>query len=282
MPELFYAFLVPLAFASKYVTEKVILRRISVYTSLFLEYSVAVILFLLSVLAFSNLVLPPASMLPLLTLTSVVGAGAIIVYYKAINLSKQVSLIYAIAATYIFFSVFLSSLFLGEPFLAKYYLAIPLVIVSLGLLSLKPGKKLVLTDPAVLLAFATGLGWGVYYTLAKVVSTQINPFNATLFMEAGVWAGLAGYILFSRKEIKLAAPRETVPLLLFAAVLFVVGAFSFNISFVLVGVSLTTLIDAVSPGLTALIAFVFLGEQLSKRQYWGLFLMIASLAILTL
>ncbi|HLD62572.1 MAG TPA: DMT family transporter [Candidatus Norongarragalinales archaeon] len=281
MPELFYAFLVPFAFAFQVVVEKLILNRISVYTSLFYEYLFAIALIFASTLALSNLVFPTGFILLLIALASVIGAASIIFYYKALQSSNQVSLIAAVSGSYILFTVAFSIFFLGEPFLPNYYLAIPLILASLALLSLKKERKIVLTDPSVALALLGSVGWGAYYTISKPVSQAMTSYSATLFLEIGVLSGIIFYILATKKKLDLKTPEKTLPLLAFMAFLFAVGAIAVNISIVLVGVSLTILIAAVSPAITTVSAFVFLKERLTSWQYLGVMLMVASMVVLS-
>ncbi|MFH1056460.1 MAG: DMT family transporter [Candidatus Micrarchaeota archaeon] len=279
MQELLFAFLALFGFGSKDVLNKLILKKLDVYSTLIIEYFLALFLFAAAILLFSKPVFPQADTLLLIILSTVIGSASIVSYFKAVQSSK-VSLIFAIAGSYPLFAILFSVFFLGEAFLSKYFIVLPALLVALFLLgySKKQGK---LFEPAVWLALLACVGWGANFTLAKVISSSINPFNTTLFMEGGLFIGISAYALLSRKKLSLPKSGQGLLFLSYVA-LFALAAVSMNISLLTNGVPLTTLITASAPGLTAIISRVFLKEKLSLRQYAGILLLVISLAVLSL
>ncbi len=282
MPELFYAFLTLFVFGIKDVFNKKILKTNDVYSILLIEYSLAVALVVGALFVFSTPIFPSNEILLLTVFSSVIGAASIIAYFSAVQLSS-VSLVYAVASSFPFFSALFSVVFLKEPFLPVYYLALPAILIALFMLTYKKGTSLKdLFTPAVLLALVASVGWAAFFTMAKVVTSSINAFNASVLMEGGVLLAIALFILATRKKVSLSKAPNVRKMVVIYVLFFSIGVVSMNLSLLNAGVSLSSMISAAAPGLTAITAFLVLKEKLSKIQYAGIALLIVSLAMLSL
>lgn len=287
MADLFFAFLALLIFGSKDILNKKILETNDVFSILLIEYSLTILLLIASAFVFSTLAIPSEALLLLVVFSSVIGAASIVWYFSAVQ-SSRVSLVFAVASSYPLFSTLFSILFLGEPLLPVYFIALPIILIALFLLGYKKnnrGKRTAgaksLFEPAVWLALFTSIGWGAYFTVAKVVSSSVNAFNASVWMEGGVLVALAVYLLASRKKITVPASGRVRLMALFYVLLFCVGVIAMNFSLLRAGVSMSSMITAAAPGLTALLAFLLLKEKLSKTQYAGIALLVGSLIMLS-
>ena len=281
MPDLSFAFLTLFVFGIKDVINKKILETNDVYSLLLTEYVLAMPFLIGALAIFSTFAFPSGNMLWLIVFSSLVGAVSIIAYFRAIQ-SSSVSLIFAVASSFPFFSALFSVLFLKEPFYPLYYLALPAIIIALAMLAYKKGGIKNLFDPAIVLALISSIGWGAFFTAAKVVSLSMNAFNASVWMEGGVLLGIALFFLLQKKKITLSKAGNVPAMLLSYVVLFSIGVVSMNLSLLYAGVSLSSMITAAAPGLTAIIAFLVLKEKLSKLQYAGIALLIASVVMLSL
>src|SRR3989338_7877375 len=109
MPDLLFAFLALFGFGFKDVLNKLILKKLDVYSTLLSEYFLSMFLLASSVFVFSTLVFPDKNVFLLLLLSSIIGSAAIVSYFKAVQLSK-VGLVFSIAGSYPFFAVLFSML----------------------------------------------------------------------------------------------------------------------------------------------------------------------------
>ena len=100
-------------------------------------------------------------------------------------------------------------------------------------------------------------------------------------MEAGVFLFIFAYSLASRKKLSMPQSSQTRSFLLVYCLLFALSVFAEYLAILTVGVSVSTMVFAIAPGLNALLCLAFLNEKLSIRQYAGIALMIASLAVLS-
>lgn len=281
MPDLSFAFLTLFVFGIKDVINKKILETNDVYSILLTEYSLTMPFLVGALLVFSAVAFPSGDMVWLIIFSSLIGAASIIAYFTAVQ-SSSLSLVYAVASSYPFFAALFSVFFLHEPFLPVYYLALPAIIIALAMLAYKKGNVKDALAPAVVLALIASIGWGAFFTVAKVVSLSMNAFNASVWMEGGVLLGIALFFLLQKKKITLSKAKNVPAMLLSYVVLFSIGVVSMNLSLLYAGVSLSSMITAAAPGLTAIIAFFVLKEKLSKLQYAGITLLIASVVLLSL
>jgi drug/metabolite transporter (DMT)-like permease len=278
---LLFAFIGTLAFGMKAAVEKKVLSSVSVYSSLVFQYSLCVLAYLLAVVLYAGVGVPSTSMMLLLVFSSIAGAASVIWYFQALSLEKA-SVVFAIACTYVLFAVALSVTFLGEPFFPVYALAIVVLVVSLLLLSgsIKIGGFA--NNPALVSALLSSVCLGVFSTVGKVVSVQLGAFNASLYMELGVLLVVSAYIVLSKKKLALPASQSTLGLMCLSSALLAIGVVAFNLSYIRIGLSLSSLIDSAAPAVTAVCAWLFLGERLSKKQYAGVLLMGVAIAVLSL
>ena len=281
MPELLFAFLTLVVFGIKDVINKKILESNGVYSVLLIEYFLSVILLVAALFVFSVPTFPSNDILWLTIFSSLIGAASIIAYFSAVQ-SSSVSLVFAVASSYPFFSALFSVFFLKEPFFPIYFIALPAIIFALFLLAYKKGAVKDLFEPVVMLALFASIGWGAFFTAAKVVSVSINAFNASVLMESGVFLAIALFLLLQGKKLSLSNTPNMRSMILFYVLLFSVGVVAMNLSLIYAGVSLSSMITAAAPGLTAILAFLVLKEKLSKIQYAGIALLIFSLVLLSL
>jgi len=278
VPELFFAFLTLFCWGLKDVLNKRLLAKIDVYSLSLTEYFFAILLMAASLLLFSKPVFPQGDALLLVLFASILGAASILAYFKAVQTSK-IGLVFAVSSSFPLFSVLFSALFLGEPFQNVYLVSLPLILAALFLLAYRNQGFSI--GRGVWLALLASISWGAFFTMAKPVALQINAFNASFFMEGGVLIVLAACFLAFGKKLVFPPSAELRWFTFFYVVLFAAGVIFGNLSFLAIGVSLTSLITATAPALNALMARIFLKEKLTKTQYAGIVLLIASLALLS-
>ncbi|MEM1256597.1 MAG: DMT family transporter [Cyanobacteria bacterium P01_H01_bin.21] len=165
-------------------------------------------------------------------------------------------------------------------------------VISIGvvLTTLTPSSELA-SNPVLgsICAIGAGLSFGFYGIVAELsLKAQPGypglhpvPFSLYTFI---VVATLAGLTLLINQQITI-APAAWPPVLamtLFSASLTLIAYVLNNFGIGLVGASLTALLSASAPALTALFAWWIMQETLQQQQLWGIALVTVGVAMLSL
>ena len=179
--------------------------------------------------------------------------------------------------------VALASRFLfGEPLYWNKILAIVLAIVGCALVAQVYDLGFVLSNPVgTVIGLAAGVGFAVYSLFGKAASHRLNPWTTVAY----TFAFGSFFLLLTRPFDQLLSLGHAVDgwlLLLLLAVPTLGGYGLYMVSLGYLPVSVASIIVALEPVFTALMAFAILGERLAPVQIAGSVLIFAGVAALQL
>lgn len=122
------------------------------------------------------------------------------------------------------------------------------------------------------LAFAL---WGLWAFIPKLTVQYIDPRSALFFQAVGAFA--FGLVVLASLGFRPMLHERALPLALLTGVLGVGGGLAYLYAVARGPVILISILTALYPALTVLLAYVFLGETVSPRQWLGIIL--AAIAI---
>ena len=225
----------------------------------------------------------PLDYLWLLIVMPILSVIAFVCFLKGFEVGK-VSLIAPITSAYGILTMILSLIFLGETLRPLQYVGIALSTLGLLLtaMNISELRSLRLRSEVAGLKFAiiAFVCWGINFTLFSVavrVSNWVTPF----FFYTPIIVLLSWMFWMKNKEkgSSLSAP---LPLLAGIALIVVI----IQAAFMLYSYSLSAFpsallapISAAYPGLTILLAHVFMKDKISLVQYFGIFFILCGLII---
>ena len=262
------------------VFEKKGLEKLNPFSALIVRYLFGVVLLFLFIPFFTDFVFPSIDFIPYILFTTLIGSAAVIFYYKAVKETK-VSLVTAITKNYFLVTIIFSFLFLQETLSLIQIFAVILIVFALLLLSFEKNKLKFKIEKGVLYSFLTFIGWGAYFAMIKPIVLILNPFNTTLITETMIFFMILIYSLSTKKEINLSETKSNL-FLLTGTVFLTIGLVAYYISIELIGASLSAVVIATSPLITAMLARIFLKEKLVLRQYFALLLSVTGIILLFL
>lgn len=278
MFQFIYALIVLLFWGSDIILGKKALEKLNPFNALSLRYLFVFPLVIVSALIFTEIKFPSIELLPYLLFTCFIGSAAIIMFFKALA-EAGASISTAIAKNYFLVTVAVSIIFLNETLSPIQFIAAFLIVCSIFLLSFERKEEKFVLGKGVVFALLTLLGWGAYFALIKPIVLELNPFNASLFLESIIFFMILAYSIATKKEFKL-HERKSNMFLVGSAIVMVVGAISYNFSIALIGASLTAIIVAPTPAVTSVLARIFLKERLSKTKYLAIIISVIGLVLL--
>ncbi len=133
---------------------------------------------------------------------------------------------------------------------------------------------------SVLSGIAGMVGWGIYDFLGGVFTKQIGPFKSFF------WSQLAGFfsvlLLLFVLPTSLDVPVLVIILLPVAAILYSAGYLFFFKGFEIGNVSIIAATMNLWAVFTMLFAFVFMGQRLSRIQFFGVLMIICGVILASL
>ncbi len=278
MIQAMYALISFFSWGAEGIFDKSALKKLKAFNALSIRYFFVFFLVIFAALIFTEIKFLPNTMIPYFLFTCVIGSAAIIFFFKAME-QTTVSLATAIAKNYFLVTIAISVILFNESLSFLQWIAVLMIISALILLSLERKEKKFLIEKGTIFALLTVFGWGTYFALIKPIVLELNPFNASMFLESAIFFMILIYSLLTKKEIKL--KEKQANLLLFgSAVLLVIGSIAYNFSIALIGASLTAIVVAPTPVLTSVLARIFLKEKLSKTKYLAIIVSVLGLVLL--
>jgi drug/metabolite transporter (DMT)-like permease len=217
-----------------------------------------------------------AALVPVVALFLAVGYG---VFYTGLQ-RGSVSIVAAVASTWLLVTVALGVLLLGESVGGFHALLIGLGVAGVALLSLSGGSRH---------GGRTGAGWGMLTMLAwGTAFAALEPITAAGGPALGVFlvraAGSLGFWAFMRLgRIRVVSPKDGLGwrLLLATALLDALGFVAYNVGLERASLAFTAPLAAGHPLVTALLAWAHLRERLSPMQKAGILLTVGSIVALS-
>jgi drug/metabolite transporter (DMT)-like permease len=192
------------------------------------------------------------------------------------------SLVGTIAASFTALAVVLSIVFLKET-ITKYQ-ALSILVIFLGVIissldfaELRKGKFTF--NKGVLLAIATMISWGVYFTFIKIPVSKIGWFWPE-YISFALFPLI--YLVMRIRRIELKKPtyeKALLPLIL-SAIILRSGDFSFNFA---ISKGLTAIVAPIAgsyPTLFVVLAFLIFKDPIKKQQIFGIILTVVGIVFL--
>lgn len=278
MFQLIYALIAFFSWGSETVLDKKSLEKLNSLNALSVRYFFVFIWVILAALIFTQINFPSLELIPYLLFTCLVGSAAIIFFFKALD-ESGVSLPLAIAKNFFIVTIAISIVFFNETLSLTQIFAALMILSSLFLLSFDRKEKGFQLGKGVVFSLLTLVGWGSYFALIKPIVLELNPFNASLFLESIIFLMILIYSLATRKELKLHEKKSNL-FAFGASILLVIGSITYNFSIALIGASLTAIVVAPTPVLTSILAGIFLKEKLSTVKYFAIVVSVIGLILL--
>jgi drug/metabolite transporter (DMT)-like permease len=278
--QFFYALIAFFSWGTEGIFDKKSLEKLNPHNALSVRYFFVFLWVILAAVIFTEIRFPSLELIPYLLFTCLIGSTAIIFFFKSIN-EGTLSLGIGIAKNYFLVTMVISVIFFQETLSLNQIIAALLILCSLFLLSFDRKEKNLVLGKGVFFALLTVLGWGAYFALIKPIVLELNPFNASLFLESIIFLMILIYSVATKKELKL-NERKANYFAFGASILLVIGSIAYNFSVLLIGAGLTAMIVAPTPVLVSVLARVFLKEKLSVVKYLAILVSVSGLILLFL
>jgi len=280
MFQFLYALIALTSWGIESIFDKKSLKKLNPCNALSVRYFFVAIWLIITVILFSQLKFPSQELIPYLLFTDLIGAAAIIFFFKAIK-ETTVSLGLAIAKNYFLVTVAISVLLFNETLSLTQIFAVLLILCSVFLLSFEKKEKKLVLGKGVVFALLTLVGWGAYFALIKPIVLELGALNASLYNESIIFLMILFYSILTKKELKLQEKKSNA-FAFIASILLVIGSVAYNYSIILIGASLTAIAVAPTPIISSVLAKVFLKEKLSLVKYSAIIVSVIGLILLFL
>lgn len=208
-------------------------------------------------------------------------ATSLLTFNEALRIAHP-SLVGTIAASFSALVVVFSIVFLKETITA--YQALSILVIFLGViissLDFEEIRKRKLTfNKGALLAIATMIGWGIYFTFIKIPVRKIGWFWPE-YISFSLFPII--YLVMRFRKIGLKKPTYEGALLplIMAAVILRVADFSFNFA---ISKGLTAIVAPIAgsyPTLFVVLAFLIFKDPIKKQQIFGIVLTVIGIVLL--
>jgi transporter family protein len=127
-------------------------------------------------------------------------------------------------------------------------------------------------------AFIAFLTWGVWALLPKITTRFIDPRSALFFQALGALA--VALLVLASLGFRPMLDARAVPLALATGALGVIGGLAYLYAIARGPATLIAVLTALYPLLTVVLAYVFLGEAVSLRQWLGIALALVAIVLI--
>jgi transporter family protein len=240
-------------------------------------YAIISVILLAGALVFRLDLNIPQRLLPLYLLEIVIGAGAVIAYYKAMDLGRASSTL-ALSQSYVLLVLLAGVLLLGET-LSMLQIAGSLIILFAAMaISIPEGRRL---EGGTVFLPITIVGWAAYYSIIKVFVDAMGPYSATVVLESGIFVMVALFYLARRKDLSL-PDRKGWPSIGVQQATACLGAVLYSVSVLGIGAGLTAAIGSGSLIVNSVASYFWLREKLDARTYIAIAAMVIGLVLIAL
>jgi len=283
MLAIIFALISYFAWSSGDIFGTVVTRKLGAYSTTFWTLLLGLILFSFYIPFSLNEI--QGLTIDILFLNIILGlilATSFLTFYEALRIAHP-SLVGTIAASFAALTVILSIVFLKETI--TNYQALSILVIFLGvIISLLDFTELIkgkfAFNKGVLLAIATMIGWGIYFTFIKIPVSRIGWFwpeyiSFTLFPLI--------YLVMKIRRIELKKPtyeKALVPLIL-SVIILRSADFSFNFA---ISRGLTAIVAPIAgsyPTLFVVLAFLVFKNPIKRQQIFGIILTVFGIVLLS-
>jgi len=273
-----YALIALLTFGSSTVFLKRPIKKLGVFPAILINYIFTGILTFISVILFSSFVIPSPEIAPLLIFEIIIGAIAILFFFKAMH-EGELSIVSPVAKISVIITTIISVFFLGEILTSVHIIGI-IIIVASAILVGTEGRNIKHLEKGIVYTLITAVGWGIFFALLKPLILVMGPFNVAFYTEAGIFIFLLAYILITKKKMEY---ERNSAISIFAKAFFVtIAVILYNFSIQEIGAALTAAFVAGSPAILVTLSRIFLKEQIPRYKYFGVAGIVIGLVILAL
>ncbi len=119
--------------------------------------------------------------------------------------------------------------------------------------------------------------WGLWAYIPKVTTQHIDPRSALVFQAVGAFA--FGLVVLATLGLRPMLHERALPLALLTGVLGMAGGLAYLYAIARGPVTLISVLTALYPVLTVLLANLFLDETVSPRQWLGILLGLVAIVL---
>ncbi len=258
--------------ANKNSMNKVGRHKVMVY-----GYALISIILLAGALAFRLDLSIPQRLLPLYAMEIIIGAGAVIAYYNAMDLGRS-STTFALSQSYVLLVLLAGVLLLGER-LSLPQIAGALIILSSAIaISIPKGERL---EGGTIFLPITIIGWTAYYSIIKVFVDAMGPYSATVMLETGIFVMVLLFYLIRGRDLSV-PDRKGWPSIGVQQVAACFGAVLYSMSVLAIGAGLTAAIGSGSLIVNSIASYFWLKEKLDMRTYLAIAAMVVGLILIAI
>jgi drug/metabolite transporter (DMT)-like permease len=266
-----------LSFGVNCTATKNSMNKVGRHKAIVYGYAVISLILLAGALAFRLNLIIPQRLLPLYLLEIIIGAGAVIAYYKAMDLGRASSTL-ALSQSYVLLVLLAGVLLLGES-LSLPQIAGALIILSAAIaISIPKGGRL---EGGTVFLPITIAGWATYYSLIKVFVDAMGPYSATVVLESGIFVMVSLFYLARGKDLSL-PERIGWPSIGVQQVSACLGAVLYSLSVLSIGAGLTAAIGSGSLIINSVASYFWLKEKMDMRTYLAIAAMVVGLMLISL
>ncbi|MDO8427865.1 MAG: EamA family transporter [Candidatus Diapherotrites archaeon] len=273
-----YAILALLGFGSTNLFVKKPLEKLGTDFTILVRYFFAFILTLAALLIFSKIQLPSSNMIPFLAANILIGTIAILALYKAMKEGK-LSIVLPFSSAHVLI-VLLFGIFVFHETLSITQLAgagiglIGALVIALQRFEFKNFEKGI--SPAII----TLVGWGFYFSILKILSQELDPFNIIFYSETGIFICLLVYFVLTRRKLDIGFSE--IPSIGIASIISTIAILAYNFSIGSIGIALTAFFYSGNSALSVILSRIFLKEQIPKIKYLAVVGIVAGLMLIAL
>ncbi len=200
-------------------------------------------------------------------------------FYKAMK-KKGVALTTPIIYSWAFLAVILGVIFYNESLTFLQALSILLIILGIFLVTNK-GSKHIFFDKTFFFAIASMIIWGVFYFLLKIPNLIFGAIIVTASIK--LFTSFSSIPILLKKKINLFETKHKIMLfIMLVGFLDAFGFLAFNYAVNYAPVSIVAPICSATPALGVLLGVLLLKENILKKQYIGIAVVLAGLVLISI
>ncbi|MEW5892110.1 MAG: EamA family transporter [Pseudomonadota bacterium] len=127
-------------------------------------------------------------------------------------------------------------------------------------------------------AFLAFFFWGLWALFPKITTSLIDPRSALFFQALGAFS--VALVVLATLNFRPQLDARAVPLALLTGVLGMTGGIAYLYAISRGPAMLVSVLTALYPLLTVVLAWLFMGESVSVRQWLGIALALVAMALL--
>jgi transporter family protein len=257
-------------------------KRIGNYKTFFWSQLAGLVFAILLTVVFTINLNIPIGIAGLILLASVFYAVAYLLFFRGFELGN-VSIISATMNLWAVFTMLFAFIFLGQRLSTFQFLGVLMIIAGVALVSLKRGD--VKDDNTKLISgvketIVAALLFGIFWNISEIISEKIGWLSTTLFVKLGVVLFTLLFSLLINRELSIAKTAPKIKMLiLFAGFLEAAAIACVNWGLTVGHVILVAPISSALSLVTIAMAVLFLKENITKLQGFGMIIAITGIVL---